>query len=218
MQFNVEEPKEVRIYIGGRIKEPGAYVGKFDRVYEHQSESGAVGLWFEFLSDKGESCRWYLNTIKRDGSNNDIGYSEIQSQIMPLLGLKSLREKQNDTMSFWDYDIKAEVNRRVTSFPQLMNKEIGVFFKSEQNEYNGKVNIQFRPDFYFDPKTKQTAEEKHNNKPANVIVLKLDKLNNTPAYTKNVEKKAESQPPTKTHNPETKDNFSYDDFEDDIPF
>ena len=218
MQFEAEQPEAVRVFLGGKITEAGAYIGTIEKAYDHVAETGSVGIKFEFTSEQGQSAKWYLNTIKRDGSMNEIGVAEIQKQLMPLLGIKVLKEKQNDTMSFYDYDLGSDVDKKVTSYPQIMNKRIGIFFKMEESSFNGKTTYQPRVDFYFDPDTNQTAEEKANNKPANTMVLKLDRLNNTPAYTKHVEKKSETQQPTKTHIASSSQDSFDDDFEDNIPF
>ena len=232
MQFNYEEPEEIKVYKGGRIIEPGAYIGKFERVYETENKSkGSVNIVFEFISNQGEKLTWNENAIyTKNGEivQNVIFRDRIEKQIIPLLGLKSLSSKPNDMLTFWDYDIKAEVDKKVTSYPQLFEKNIGVFLKRTTSSWvtdsgEKKTSVKLVPDFFFDPITKQTSEEKVNNKPANTIVLKLEAINSsTKRDEKHIEKKAETQQPTKTYSSADKKSIGFDgefdDFDEDIPF
>lgn len=241
MQFTVDKQaaSEERFF-GGRISENGLKNGILIRVYKKVSDTAlSEAIHFDFISDLGEDGSWDIYYQCKDGSNNDIGISQIQGIILPLLGVDQPREKQNDIIQVYDYALKATIDKKVTSYPQLMNKRIGVVwqnevFKSDRLMKNGSFyGTQFVPKKFCDAETRQTADEKIKGLPATLIdkYLKTLKDLNIPAKIKegylkeigqedeHIMNQAKSQPKAQSYIPGSSSSTSNNnDFDDDIPF
>jgi len=212
--FEAQQPEEDKVFLGGKIKEPGFYKCEIVRAWESKADTGSIGIKMELITNQGQTISNYINTVKKDGSPNDIGFDTIQKVIMPLTGLKTLREKPNDTMSFYDFDVQSDVERKVTSYPQLSGKEIGILVKYD-GEYYGKP--QLRVDSFYHPDTRQTAHEFVNKLEAKACENRLQWVLGQSAETKHIEQKAETNGKTATYSEAPSPN-NFDDFDSDIPF
>lgn len=170
-------------FFGGKIDSTGLHNGHFLRAYKRlSSDSEAEFIHFDFMSDAGQDASFDICYKKRDGSENEYGIADIQGLIMPLLGVESLKEKLNDVVQLWDVSVGAMADTKVTSYPQLVDKHIGIVFQAEvfkakkpmkSGEYYG---INFNPKKYCDADTKQTANEKINDSAASLIDTYLKTL------------------------------------------
>lgn len=216
MQFNKEQPEEDKVFLGGKINEPGCHICTIDRAWDHVADTGSIGIKFEFTSSKGQAYSTYINTVKKDGSQNDIGVDTIQKTVMPLLRLNTLKEKPNDPQVFYDFNSQTDITRRVTSYPQLANKRIGLLLKIGEY-YNGKPRLEI--DRWFDADTQKTAHELVSNLPAEHIANRLEWVLAQSEEAEHVERKAETNGKTATHMPSQSQSSFDDDFDDtEIPF
>lgn len=197
MNFEQQEPQAVKVYVGGRISAAGYYKGTIKQSFDMVFGSGAVALQLDFESDQGQSGRIWINIVKKDGGKNKVGYETLQGQIMPLLGLKSLREQKNGIAKVYDYKLGSEVDKTCTTYPQLIGKNIGAFFSERKSisEKDGKEYTNYEADSYYDYEIGKTAHEVKNNLPADTLATKLKLLEER----KYVESKAETQPKTATY-------------------
>ena len=222
--FNEDEALAGSSVGGGFIKESGAHTGSFSEAYEVTSRDGAVGIYLNFLSDTGEQATLTLWTVGKTGNPIEFTQKKIQS-LMGLLGLKAIREKKNTLIKKWDYDVKGQVDARVTSYPEIENKHIGVFFEARENIFNGKTSIRPEIIIFYDAESEQTYAEKAKGLDASTLAGLIEK---TPSVVA-----AKVAVPVVPAAPEPKkNNFatgfdgaapppppqSYDAFDDEIPF
>ena len=94
---------------------------------------------------------------------------------MGLLGLRAIREKKNTLIKKWDYDAKGQVDARVTSYPEIENRHIGVFFEARENIYQGKTSIRPEIIIFYDAETEQTYAEKAKGLDASTLASLIEK-------------------------------------------
>lgn len=172
--FNEEEAMAGSSVSGQYIKESGAHTGSFSEAYEVTSQGGAMGIYLNFLSDTGEQATLTLWTVGKTGNPIEFTLKKIQS-LMGLLGLKTIREKKNTPIKKWDYDTKGQVDARVTSYPEIENKHIGVFFEARENIYQGKTSIRPEIIIFYDAETDKTYAEKAKNLDASTLADLIEK-------------------------------------------
>lgn len=237
MQFTQNTEASEERFFGGRIEKTGATTGMFIRAYEEESaNTGSKCLHLDFISNAGEDGTiriWYYSGGK--DAEIEMGKNTIEGILMPLLKIPSLKSKPNDIIQVYDFNLGQTVDKKVTSFPQLCNKQIGVVWqrtvykrnKQKDGEWFG-VNVEAVR--YFDAETKQTSSEKVKDLPATLLEKYLDKLPDLKVpkdlqeqyYAKedaHIMNQAKSQPSAQTYMPGTNPTPTIDaDYDDDLPF
>lgn len=175
-----------------RINKTGLYIGHFLKAYKRTSKvpgAQSEAIHFEFSSNEGygDFDIWFKG---KDGADLERGVAQIQG-LMALFDLDDLREKKNDLIDKYDFDLKAVTQVRVDSYPALIEKEIGVVWQMEEYIKQENIDGTWRDTSppiikeravmmrFCDAKTKQSAYEKLHDKDATEIDAYLDKLAGT---------------------------------------
>ena len=189
MQFTKNEASIRTTYNAGSIKNTGYHKGLFTKAYLRKSKSSdAEAIHLDFLSDKGQSGQidiWYQ---RANGETMERGESAIQG-LMAILEIDDLKEKKNDLVEQYNWDTRQVEQVRMTTYPQLLNKQIGTVWqveeylkqaKQDDGTYANAIPLEIKERAVFitfcDPETDQTAIEKLDDTPATDIDKMLDRM------------------------------------------
>lgn len=195
---------------GEKINELGEYVGHFTMV-EHlvNKDTGSVGMGFHFESNQGQTAYFYMNMVKKDGSDNEIGRGH-RNAMMKILQARSLKPVDG-LKEKTDFDTKEVKKIKTQIFKELENKPIGILFGSHEEVYNGNVITKLDHVLFFDAETRFSAGELINKaiEPKDVDAVKSRLKHRTLQINsgKNVDAGNHAV-----------QNAVNDDMEDDIPF
>lgn len=139
-----------------RIDENGPYVGQFTKAEAVVSrEKGTNGIRFVFSMPGGGEADFTLWTAKADGERI-FGFNKVQA-MMTILGVRSLKAVPG-LVQGWDDGKKVEVEGEV--YPDLCNKDIGVFLSKELTTTgSGKESYRMNLEGCFRASDKLTASE-----------------------------------------------------------
>lgn len=136
-EFAINRNDESARKIGGagRINATGAYEGVFTRAEARKSESGAIGIEFDFKSNEGASAS-FLGVWRLNGNGEELSGQRIIDAIMLLLRAKSVNPilAQVDK---WDKTTSAVIKQKCLVYQEFMNKPIGLLLQKEHGTYNG---------------------------------------------------------------------------------
>lgn len=229
---NEEIVKKAEVFTAGSIRETGFYPSVITRAYDIVNAiKGSKTMRLDVVADAGNTSSIYLYYESGEGSqmdkngNPNSGIPHIHT-LMALLDISSLDEKSGK-IEVYDFDTKATVEKRVTGYPQLRGKEIGIIWQMQEEIKQVKEGDLWmpsdtgelieRPVFirFCDYATKATAGELKNGTEPSIIDAYLDKLDPVkrlklkPAQ---IEKAKDAQINKKAAE------LDDDDFDDDIPF
>jgi hypothetical protein len=194
-------------FSSGQIK-TGFHSGVITKAYERLSQSSAAkALHIDFMSFTGgfgSIDLWHTSGqgVQVDKNGKPLpAIAQIQ-QLMALLGLGDLRPNPNGKVEIYDWDLRASVEKRMTSYPQLVNKTIGTVWQTEEyikqvRNDDGKyvnsnpVELKERAVWlkFCDAQTRQSAGEFINGQEAKLIdqfLVGLDEVKRvklSPAHT-----------------------------------
>lgn len=203
-QLNSNDAREGSGGGGGRIDTTGPYIGTITKAKHIIAGTGAIGIEFEFESQAGQSARFTLYTLNKDGQPI-YGGKQLQA-LMAVLKLRSLTAKQA-TIEEYSFDTQQKEKVQAEIYPDLMGKTVGIVFQME--EYlNSNQDLKSRPNFFapFDATTKQVAAEVLDQS-------KAEKLDKMLATLKDKKLPAQQAAPAAQSVP-----IGADAFDDDIPF
>jgi hypothetical protein len=165
----------------------GFHAGVITKAYERLSQSSAAkALHIDFMSFTGgfgSIDLWHTSGsgLQVDKNGKPLpAIAQIQ-QLMALLGLENLQPNPNGKVEIYDWDLRASVEKRMTTYPQLVNKTIGTVWQTEeykkQVQVDGKyvdaspIEIKERPVWlkFCDAQTRQSAGEFINGSEAKLI-------------------------------------------------
>ncbi|MFA6278403.1 MAG: hypothetical protein WC622_16770 [Pedobacter sp.] len=174
-------------FSGGRINTTGKYIGLALRAYEKVAASGSKAIHLDYISNDGKDGSidiWHWSA-KNGGQPVDFQVKFLQT-LMASLGIANLTPKENTTIEVYDYDSKGMVSKRVTSYPQLENKQFGTVWQIEEykkQKLEGTVYVEtgelgeravcLR---FFDAETGKTGKEKLEKTDAVAIDAFVDDL------------------------------------------
>jgi len=130
-------------FSSGAIK-TGFHAGVITKAYERLSKSSAAkALHIDFMSFTGgfgSLDLWHTSGagVQVDKNRKPLPAIAQINQLMALLGLESLTPNPNGKVEIYDWDSKSTVERRMTTYPQLVNKTIGTVWQTE--EYKKQVD------------------------------------------------------------------------------
>jgi len=129
-------------FSSGAIK-TGFHSGVITKAYERLSNSSAAkALHIDFMSFTGgfgSIDLWHTSGqgVQVDKNGKPLpAIAQIQ-QLMALLGLENLQPNPNGKVEIYDWDSRSTVEKRMTTYPQLVNKTIGTVWQTE--EYKKQV-------------------------------------------------------------------------------
>jgi hypothetical protein len=173
-------------FSSGAIK-TGFHAGVITKAYERLSKSSsAKALHLDFMSFTGgfgSIDLWHMSGlgVQTDKNGKPLPAIAQINQLMALLGIESLTPNPNGKVEVYDWDSKSTVERRMTTYPQLVNKTIGTVWQTEeykkQEEKDGKwvdastLEIKERAVWlkFCDSQTRQSAGEFINGSEAKLI-------------------------------------------------
>jgi len=171
-----ESAIEKESVIGGRVTQSGDYTGRFTKVYETLGKDGAIGIRFDFVSDKGMDSSFTLWHTSKTGSSIDFQVDILQA-LMALMDLKELKGKPNTSIEVYDFNVGGVIAKNLTAYPQLIDKHIGVILQVEEyQKNNGGIGERANAVRFFDAKTRQTASEKLHDCEALMVDLIVSRL------------------------------------------
>lgn len=131
-------------FSSGQIK-TGFHAGVITKAYERLSQSSAAkAIHLDFMSFTGgfgSIDMWHTsaNGVQVDKNGKPLpAIAQIQ-QLMALLGLENLQPFPNGKVEIYDWDSRSTVEKRMTTYPQLINKTIGTVWQTE--EYKKQVQV-----------------------------------------------------------------------------
>jgi hypothetical protein len=130
-------------FSSGAIK-TGFHAGVITKAYERLSKSSSArALHLDFMSFTGgfgSIDLWHTSGlgVQTDKNGKPLPAIAQINQLMALLGIESLTPNPNGKVEVYDWDSKTTVERRMTTYPQLVNKTIGTVWQTE--EYKKQVD------------------------------------------------------------------------------
>ncbi len=113
------------------IDEKGKYGGQFTKAEDILANSGTRGVAFSFKSHDGQISDFTIYTVKEDGTQ--LGDYGLLMAVMTCLGVRDIKPtKVKGTV--WDKAANARVEKVMTQFPELLNKDIGILLAMEEQE------------------------------------------------------------------------------------
>lgn len=184
-----------------RIDQSGAYIGVITMAKAIVSTKNTLGIEMTFKSDTGQEAN-YLQLWTQNAQGEKIYGAKVLNALMACLKTRSIAPVKAQIMEY-DHTVQNEVPVTADTYPELMNKRIGIVLQREEylNKL-GEVKSKFNIFSCFDAETRQTATEILDKSKAE----RLDKLL-AHLKDKTLTKPTIQQP-----------SQSIDDFDDDIPF
>lgn len=153
-----------------RISEPGAFVGKFNKVFAIEAKSGAKGLTFEFESPGNGTSEFSIYTHSAD--DKPFFGESMRNALLMLLGLKKMTSEPGEALVWVDGQ---KITQEVDCFPALCGKPIGIVLQKElYTKGNGdRSGVRFGLYGLFQAETKLMASEIKEKK---TTPVKLERL------------------------------------------
>ncbi len=192
-----------------RITQPGEYIGVFTCAQDVISRRGARGIEFTFETKDQQQANFSLWILSADG-REIYGHRQLNS-LMVCLHLENIKPTPG-MIKKWDENRRSKIDVPAPVFKDLMDKEIGVLFDTEEYEKrDGTVGINVVPAGFFDAKSDLMASEilDHKVQPQRLARV-IEKLKHRPLKKSN-HQPSSSEPYATTSSP-------FDDMDDDIPF
>jgi hypothetical protein len=141
----------------GRIAEIGKYVGTFTRAEDVTSKKGTRGIDFAFETPDRLSANFSLWTMNAKGEHL-FGFKQLQA-LMTCLKVKNIAPVAG-VVKKWDHDSGSVQEFDAQIFKDLMGKQIGILFETEDYEKNdGSVGTKVVPAGFFEASTELMAGE-----------------------------------------------------------
>lgn len=158
-------------FSGGRINDTGKYIGMALRAYEKVAASGSKAIHLDYISNEGKDGSidiWHWSG--KDGGKPVEFQVKFLQTLMASLSLSKLEPKENVQIEVYDFESKGMVTKRVTAYPQLMNKQFGTVWQIEEYKKQkledgvyvdtGELGERAICTRFFDAATGQTGKEK----------------------------------------------------------
>jgi hypothetical protein len=144
--------------VGGRIETSGAYVGHFTLAKEKTAKTGTKGIEFNFECEDGRVARYLTLWLTRaNGEKIEYPFS-LLSALMACLNVKNI-ESTIAMVEEWSQAAGSMMPTEAQTFPDLINKPIGVLLQREERLWEGKTYISMRIAQFFDPSDRSTPSE-----------------------------------------------------------
>ena len=122
---------------GKRIKDAGAYLGKFKYAWGETNQNGTESVQLHFVADNGqEAGPLALYTFNQKGEKLPA-YNTLNA-IMTVLRVPNLTPVKAQ-VELYDFDSRSMVSKTKDTFQQLMGKPIGLVLQRE--EYQGQSGL-----------------------------------------------------------------------------
>jgi hypothetical protein len=158
-------------FSAGRINQTGKYIGMALRAYEKVAASGSKAIHIDYITNDGKDGSfdiWHWSA-KNGGQPVEFQVKFLQT-LMAALSIAELKPKENTTIEVYDFDSRGMVSKRVTSYPQLENKQFGTVWQMEEYKKQNLEDGQYIETGelgeravcvrFFDASTGQTGKEK----------------------------------------------------------
>jgi hypothetical protein len=144
--------------VGGRIETSGAYVGHFTLAKEKTAKTGTKGIEFNFEAEDGRVARYLTLWLTRaNGEKIEYPYS-LLSALMACLNVKNI-ESTPETVDEWNQATGMMMPTEAQTFPDLINKPIGVLLQREERLWEGKTYVSMKIAQFYDPSDRSTPAE-----------------------------------------------------------
>ena len=198
------------------IDDSGAYTGTITHARAVQSSKGGWGVEIGFESDDGRKTKYPMTlwTLGADGSRY-FGHDILDTVLIcagmkPAMALKPGKVKY----TFYDFDLRADVEKESDGYPGLTGKRIGLLIQREWYTTKKGIDASRHSIFgAFDPETRQAASEKLEGKDAAITDKRLASLKDKDSRSTDAPYVAPAAAPAGKAPA-----GSFNDFEDDIPF
>ena len=216
--YQYKESAAIQSEQGGRITEPGAYIGQITMAKKVISkEKQTQGIEFTFEDDSGATASYLtLYTFNKEGKEL-FGFNQVCA-IMKLLGVNEFSSKMAQVEEY-DVNTRSMQNFNREVYFSLIGKPIGFVLGSETYiNSNGEQKQKMVFKTAFCPNTKRTASEIINNQPATKVVKMVASLVSKKANS--AQQSAHQQAKQNGYQPQGNNpaNPSSLDLDDDIPF
>ncbi len=158
--------------VGGRIETSGAYVGHFTLAKERTAKTGTKGIEFNFEAEDGRVARYLTLWLARaNGEKIEYPYS-LLSALMACLNVKNI-ESTPATIDEWNQAAGTMMPTEAQTFPDLMNKQVGVLLQREERLWEGKTFVSMKIAQFYDPSDRSTPAEIMSGKRSGQALDKL---------------------------------------------
>ena len=192
-----------------RITEIGKYVGQFTRAEDIESSKGTRGIDFAFVTEDKQTANFTLWTF--NAANKELfGFKQLQA-LMTCLRVKNIAPS-DAVVKKWDRDTQQVQEFDAQVFLDLMNKDVGILFETEDYQKNdGSIGTKVVPAAFFEASSELMASEILDKKAAAHQLAKM-----IPGLRHRPLRNGSAQPaPARTSAPA---GGGFDDMDDDIPF
>jgi hypothetical protein len=118
---------------GGKIiRESGPYIGVFKYVFWEKNQNGTESMNFLFVADSGQEVG-PIALYTHNGKGEELPSYKTFNAILAVLGVQKIVSRPGK-VQLYDFDQKASVEKSKDTYPDLMNKRIGVFLHREEYE------------------------------------------------------------------------------------
>lgn len=143
---------------GAPIETSGAYVGVFSQAKQRVAKTGTKGIEFTFESTEGAVARYLTLWVERaNGERIDYSYG-LLSGLMACLELKQI-ESAAVVSEEWSNSVGARVPTEIETYPELINRQVGVLLQREEQEWEGRTRVSMRIVDFFNPASRQMPAE-----------------------------------------------------------
>ncbi len=143
---------------GGKIETSGAYIGRLTLAKERTAKTGTRGIEFTFEADDGRVARYLTLWVARaNGDKIEYPFS-LLSALMACLEVKKIDSTQ-ETVDEWNAATGQWAPTEAQTFPELMNKPVGLLLQREEREWEGKTYVSMKIVQFFDPRDRSTPSE-----------------------------------------------------------
>jgi hypothetical protein len=144
--------------VGGRIETSGAYVGHFTQAKERTAKTGTKGIEFNFEAEDGRVARYLTLWLTRENGEKIEYPFSLLSALMACLNVKNV-ESTTAVIDEWNQAAGTMMPVEAQTFPELINKPIGVLLQREERLWEGKTYVSMKIAQFYDPSDSSTPAE-----------------------------------------------------------
>lgn len=207
--FTLDNQAAMDLNQSNRLNESGIYFGTITRAEYTDSPNGAGFLNIDFKTDDGKEANYMSLCHRKNDGSRAFGFNIIMA-IMACMGVQKTSEVNHN-------------NKRIC--PELTGKRVGLALQAEadwywcKKDYKMKQTTNMNIFMPFDPQSKQTAKEKIQQTPAeliNKLTVEDKPAKPEPMPTQAQQEMAQANQPY-NQSPTSQDNFMNEGWGNDAP-
>lgn len=161
------------------LEQSGAYVCTLTHARAVRSSKGGWGVELGVVAQDGAKPRRPLVIWTLSPSGERYFGARLFEALLFCAGFPDGHALRTGPVSFrqWDYDLREEVEAVDQGYPELAGRQVGLLLQRERYlTPSGKEGVRLNVVGAFDPRTRQTAQEKRDGAPAKALEERLARL------------------------------------------